>query len=369
MTDTRPLWDRVFADTPRRPYVPDVVWAGDDDARIDRGTDPNAWEEAVAADIPLVTQVDDGTDAGHMIPTSSVSMPFLVRLMLERLDPHTDHNVLEIGTGTGWSTALLATALTHGRVTSIEVDPTVASRARESLSARDFEPTLIVGDGLRGHKEGAPYDRLIATMAVQRVPYEWVEQVRPGGVIVTPWGTPYNNSSLLRLVVAGDGTASGRFVGNAAFMFARSQRRRFEDRRLVGDVIADPDTARVRHTTTDPRPIREEHADFAIGLRLPEVEHRTFFGSGDRAEQFTVWYADGTSWAAIDYKPGVDTYEVNEHGPRDLWAEIEAAYAAWRDQGEPPRERHGVTVTGDDQWAWLDEPGGGRVEIGPAPTT
>lgn len=365
MTDTRPAWDRVFADTPRRPYIPEVVWAGDDDARIDRGTDPSAWEEAVAADIPLVTQVDDGTDAGHMIPTSSVSMPFLVRLMLEQLDPNADDNVLEIGTGSGWSTALLATALTRGRVTSIEIDPLVADQARAALFAGDFEPTLIVGDGLRGHKEGAPYDRLIATMAVQRVPYEWVEQVRPGGVIVTPWGTPYNNSGLLRLVVADDGTASGRFVGNAAFMFARSQRRRFEDRRLVGDVIADPDTARVRHTAMDPRPIREEHADFAIGLRLPEVEHRTFFGSGDRAEEFTVWYADGTSWAAIDYKPGVDSFEVNESGPRDLWAEIEAAYEAWCAQGEPTRERHGVTVTRDGQSTWLDGPNG-RVEIKPA---
>ncbi|MFE3201584.1 methyltransferase domain-containing protein [Embleya sp. NPDC059237] len=352
----------MFADTPRLPYIPDVVWAGDDDARIDRRTDPDAWANAVAADIPLVTQVDDGTDAGHMIPTSSASMPSLVRLMLEQLDPRTDHNVLELGTGTGWSTALLSTALTRGRVTSIEVDPHVAAQAQESLFAGDFEPTLIVGDGLQGYKEDAPYDRLIATMAVRRVPYAWVEQTTPGGVIVTPWGNAYNVSGLLRLVVDGDGTASGPFVGNVNFMWARSQRSAFDGRRFVGDVIPDPKTRRVRHTTTDPRPIREEHADFAIGLRLPDVEHRTYFGQGDR---FATWYADGESWASIDYKPGADSFEVNEHGPRDLWAEIEAAYEAWRDQGEPPREQHGITVTRDGQSTWLDGPNG-RVEIGPA---
>ncbi|MGC0419231.1 hypothetical protein [Embleya sp. AB8] len=363
MTGTRPVWDRVFADTPRRPYIPAVLW-GDDDKQIDRDKDPDAWEDAVAADVPLVTQMDDGTDSGDLIPTSSASMPSLVRHMLELLDLRTDHHILELGTGTGWSTALLATALTGGRVTSIEVDPLVAIQAQESLRGRDLAPTLIVGDGLQGFEEDAPYHRLIATMAVQRVPYEWVEQVKPGGVIVTPWGTPYNNSGLLRLVVNEDGTASGRFVGNVAFMWARSQRRRFDTRRFVGDVIPDPKTHRIRHTTADPRPLREEHADFAIGLRLPEVEHRRFFGRGDRAEEFTAWYADGASWASIDYKPDADSYEVNESGSRDLWAEIEAAYAAWRAQGEPPREQHGVTVTRDGQWTWLDGPNG-RVDVGP----
>jgi protein-L-isoaspartate O-methyltransferase len=342
------------------------VWL--DGEPLDRRTDPDRWKAAVLADVPLVTQVDDGTDSGHMIPTSSASMPSLVRLMLDSLDPHTDHHVLEIGTGTGWSTALLATALTHGRVTSIEVDPLVASQARESLFACDFEPTLIVGDGLRGHKEGAPYDRLIATMAVRHVPHPWVEQTTPGGVIVTPWGTAYNNSGLLRLFVDGNGTASGRFLGNVNFMWARSQRSAFGTREFVGDVIPDPATARVRHTMKDPRPIREEHADFAIGLRLPDVEHVTYFGSGDSAGEYTGWYSDGESWASIDYKPGVNSFEVNEHGPRDLWAEIEAAYEAWCAQGEPAREQHGVTVTRDGQSAWLEGPNG-RVEIRPASVT
>ncbi|MFI6980360.1 hypothetical protein ACIBSV_17445 [Embleya sp. NPDC050154] len=357
-------WDAVFAGTPRRSYVPGVVW-GSDDALIDRDTDPEAWAEAVAADIPLVTQMDDGMSGGSLIPTSSASQPSLVRHMLEQLDVEPDHDILEIGTGTGWSTALLATALTAGRVTSIEVDPLVAIQAQESLRGCGSEPTLIVGDGLHGYKEGAPYDRIAATMAVQRVPYAWVEQVRPGGVILTPWGTAFHNSGLLRLVVAADGTASGRFVGNVNFMWARSQRPRFEARRFVGDVIADPSVGRVRHTTTDPRPLQEEHADFAIGLRLPDVEQRTFFGRGAHAGEFTTWYADGQSWASVDYVPDAHSFEVNEGGPRDLWREIEDAYAAWRARGEPPREEHGVTVTGDGQWVWHDGPHG-RMDCGPS---
>ncbi|MFI1382737.1 hypothetical protein [Embleya sp. NPDC020886] len=63
-------WDAVFAATPRRSYVPAVVWRSDD-ARIDRDVDPEAWAEVVAADIPLVTQMDDGMPGGSLIPTSS----------------------------------------------------------------------------------------------------------------------------------------------------------------------------------------------------------------------------------------------------------------------------------------------------------
>ncbi|WP_246126615.1 hypothetical protein [Embleya hyalina] len=344
------------------------MW-GVDDELINRDTDPDAWAAAVEADVPLVIQMDDGTDSGDMIPTSSASMPSLVRLMLEQLDVRPNHHVLELGTGTGWSSALLSAALTEGSMITIEIDEQVAGAAHKVLRERcRTVPTMVVGDGLEGHEPGAPYDRLIATMAVRHVPYAWVEQVKPGGVIVTPWGNSYNVSGLLRLCVDGSGTASGRFVGNVNFMWARSQRSAFDGRPFVGDVIPDPETARVRHTLTDPRPLRREHADFAIGLRLPDVEQRTFFGRADRADEFTVWYSDGKSWAAIDYKPGADSFEVSEHGPRDLWAEIEAAYEAWLGQGEPTREQHGVTVTRDGRSTWLEGPNG-RVEIGPASIT
>ncbi|MGW1991657.1 hypothetical protein [Embleya sp. NPDC001921] len=251
---------------------------------------------------------------------------------------------------------------------TIEVDPALAAQAKESLIACRAAPFVVVGDGLRGYPDGAPYDRLIATMAVQHVPYEWPEQVKPGGVILTPWGTAFHNSGLLRLVVNSDGTASGPFVGSVNFMWARSQRRRFDTREFVGDVIPDPAPDRVRHTTTDPRRMREEHTEFAIGLRLPDVEQRVYFGRGDAADEYTQWLSDGLSWASVDYVPGADKFEVNESGPRDLWAEIETAYDAWRAQGEPAREQHGVTVSPDGQRTWVDGPNR-RVEIGPAPIT
>jgi hypothetical protein len=100
------------------------------------------------------------------------------------------------------------------------------------------------------------------------VPRSWVEQTRPGGLVVLPWGTDYCNGVLLTLQVADDHTATGRFGGDLAFMRLRSQHRRFYE----------PDQAEIEHaelTTTKIhgwdffRMINSDQAAFAIGLQVP----------------------------------------------------------------------------------------------------
>ncbi|UGQ14012.1 methyltransferase domain-containing protein [Yinghuangia sp. ASG 101] len=346
-------WQGVVKATPRGPYLPRVVWYEDVRGRmisVDRAREPERWQALAAADVALTTQLDDG-GSGDEIPTSSASRPSIVARMLDALDARPGHRVLELGTGTGWNAALLCVAVGADQVTTMEIDPDVAKAAARALNSQGLYPRTLTGDGLAAVDPAAPpFDRIIATMAVRRVPTAWIARSRPGAVIVTPWGNAYNNSGLLRLVVADDGSASGRFVGNAAFMFARSHRRRFDGRRFLGDVIPDPDAGRETRTALDPREIHEEHADFAIGLRVPDVEQRTFFGSGAQAEEFTTWYADGTSWASVDFAPGATDFTVTQGGPRSVWDEIAAAYTAWVRDGRPRREEHGMTVTaGGDQ--------------------
>jgi protein-L-isoaspartate(D-aspartate) O-methyltransferase len=111
--------------------------------------------------------------------------------MLAALDAEPGMRGLEIGTGTGYNAALLAHRLGAQTITSVEIDPALAEHARRALTAIGYLVTVITGDGALGYSPGAPYDRIISTAAVREVPYPWVAQTRPGGTILTPWGTPY----------------------------------------------------------------------------------------------------------------------------------------------------------------------------------
>jgi protein-L-isoaspartate O-methyltransferase len=146
-------------------------------------------------DVPILIQFDDGEtrwpDTGGELCTSSASKPELVLGMLAALDIHDGHTVLEIGTGTGYNAALLAARLGAPNVTTVEVGLVLAGRARTALLATDLLVRVVIGDGIHGHPDGAPYDRVIATVAVRvgEFPYVWVDQTRPGGVIVSPMRT------------------------------------------------------------------------------------------------------------------------------------------------------------------------------------
>jgi protein-L-isoaspartate O-methyltransferase len=146
--------------------------------------------------------------------------------MLAALDVRPGHTVLEIGTGTGWNAALLSRRVgSAGRVITIEVDPDLAEQARRTLADAGYAPVVVPGDGLLGYAPLAPFDRVIATAAVREVvPAAWLDQLKPGGRLVTPWGTDWSNGVMLTVDTALDGTGAGRFSGRLAFMRLRSQR-------------------------------------------------------------------------------------------------------------------------------------------------
>lgn len=155
-------------------------------------------------------------------PSSSSTLPSLVLGMWQRLGAEAGHRVLEVGTGTGYSTALGAHRLGDGNVTSIEYDARVAERAAAALRAAGYTPRLLTGDGLGGDPDGGTFDRLIATCSVRYLPMAWLHQVRPGGrILVTLSGWSYANALAL-LDVTGPGEATGRFLpGFTSFMIAR----------------------------------------------------------------------------------------------------------------------------------------------------
>src|SRR5690606_6967941 len=92
-------------------------------------------------------------------PVATAAQPGLTVHMLESLRAGEGHKVLEIGTGMGYSTALLCELVGSHLVTTVEVDPNVAGRAEQALHRAGYEPTILVRDGLTRHAEGAPYAR------------------------------------------------------------------------------------------------------------------------------------------------------------------------------------------------------------------
>jgi protein-L-isoaspartate O-methyltransferase len=359
-----PEWERAFFAAPRHQFLPSVVWLDVDDQWVpcDREREPKRWMEAAYADSPVVTQVNDGQAHGNgeVWPSSSASDPCIVFRMLEMLNVHDGLRVLEIGTGAGWNAGLLAARLGDEQVTSVEVDHTLAERARGALEGVGLHPRVVPADGAEGCASRAPYDRVVATCSVRRVPYAWIEQSRPGGVVLTPWDNPWFCYGLLRLDVAGDGSASGRFAPYSAFMLMRGQR---SDVRLFRDVVRDEHQPDVSVTALSPWEVAADNwpARFAVGLRLGDVWHAWDEDPGVEGVETRLWLAttdaSSGSWAAVDGDgKQEDRFVVRQYGPRRLWDETEAAYRRYQQTGEPGPERLGLTVTRDGQVPWVDSP-------------
>ncbi|MDN3259014.1 methyltransferase domain-containing protein [Streptomyces sp. CSDS2] len=356
-------WLPAYRRVPRHLFVPDVIWPGRagmnrQDHRVIRSEEPGVWWRAVYTDAPITTQWDDGAYTGPgkgKIPTCSNSMPTMVFSMLDALSVEDGDRVLEIGTGTGWNAALLCHRVGPENVVTVEVDEASAREARERIREAGFHPVCVVGDGAKGYPQGAPYDRVIATCSVGKVPRPWIEQTRPGGVIVSPWGPTYGGEAVARLTVGDDGTASGHFVGSSAFMRLRAQR---VPRRHVREYLNGrkwPADGVRSLTKVSPDDVGDWVVMFAIGVQVPEAfPWMEEYDDGS----YTLWLRDTavTSWATADYEKDRTEFEVYQSGPRSLWDEVEAAYRWWEKQGRPGFERFGLTVDGDGERVWLDSP-------------
>ena len=125
---------------------------------------------------------DQALPIGH---GQTISQPYIVALMSQLLDLHGRERVLEIGTGSGYQTAVLARLA--GDVYSIEIDPQLAERARTTLAELGCANVhVLAGDGYYGWPEAAPFDAMIVTAAMPRAPEALLGQLRDGGRVVAP---------------------------------------------------------------------------------------------------------------------------------------------------------------------------------------
>ncbi|MET9554838.1 methyltransferase domain-containing protein [Streptomyces sp. NPDC006645] len=230
---------------------------------------------------------------------SSSSQPSLMARMLTALDVRDGHTVLEIGAGTGYNAGLLSHRLGEGRVTTVDLDPEITESARAHLATAGYRPAVVTGDGSVGVRRRAPFDRIIATCTLPAVPSDWLAQCADGARILAPLST-----GLIALDV-GDAPhgryAEGHFLHTSAFFVP------------------------LRGGLEEPAlPVLQRIG----GLPRRALENDLF--------RFMLSLTAGS----------LDPHE---------------ALSLWEREGRPQRERFGITVGPDRQWAWLDDPSGPYV--------
>lgn len=209
-----PEWRAAVCGVPRHELVPHYY---EQDGTTYRLVTPNddasrrTWLDRVYSDTTLITAVA-ADPSGRQIPVSSSTKPDLMVRMLEALDVHDEHRVLEIGTGTGYNAALLAHRLGADRVFSIELRPELVEAARDRLARMGHRPVLRAGNGSGGLAEHAPYDRIIATCSVAAIPGAWIELTTPGGLILVDVEGQLSAGNLVLLRRSDEPLAEGRFL-------------------------------------------------------------------------------------------------------------------------------------------------------------
>lgn len=160
---------RAFLRVPRELFVPDV-----------------AAREGLAK--VYANEVHVTRWGPNRTPISSSSQPSIMAEMLERLDLRPGLRVLEIGAGTGYNAALLATLVgPKGSVTSVDVEMEVAEKAASALREGGYPVRVLVADAQLGLYGESPFDRILLTASSDHVARAWFEQLVPGGLIELPY--------------------------------------------------------------------------------------------------------------------------------------------------------------------------------------
>jgi protein-L-isoaspartate(D-aspartate) O-methyltransferase len=129
----------------------------------------------------------------------TISQPGVVTRMTEWLDVKNGQNILEIGTGSGWQSAILSYLVGTGTVYSIERHPELVKFAQRNLKKLNIDNVhVILGDGTLGYSQASPYDRIIITAACAEIPLALIEQLSENGLILAPVGDSSQSLVLLQ---------------------------------------------------------------------------------------------------------------------------------------------------------------------------
>lgn len=147
----------------------------------------------------------------------TISQPYIVALMTELLATNPEDTVLEIGTGSGYQTAVLSRLVRQ--VYSMEIIGALGEQAKQKLLELGYDNIETrIGDGYLGWPEHAPYDGIIVTAAADGIPPALEAQLKPGGRMVIPVGPPYRYQVLMLVEKDNDGELTRREVLGVSFV-------------------------------------------------------------------------------------------------------------------------------------------------------
>jgi protein-L-isoaspartate(D-aspartate) O-methyltransferase len=147
----------------------------------------------------------------------TISQPYIVALMSNLLQVQPEHGILEIGTGSGYQTAILS--LLCRQVYTMEVVPELSESAKRRFEEMGYSNIETkIGNGYGGWPKHAPYDGIIVTAAAGYIPPALIEQLRPGGRLVIPVGPPYSHQELMLVEKDQEGNSHTRDILGVAFV-------------------------------------------------------------------------------------------------------------------------------------------------------
>ncbi|MEV0648864.1 methyltransferase domain-containing protein [Phytomonospora sp. NPDC050363] len=325
-----PEWRAAFLAVPRHVFVPRFfVDAGGErlGGEVD-ATAPGRLRE-VYSDEPLVTRrrlVERPGGGREYVATSSSSQPTVIAIMLDLLDVGDGMRVLEVGTGTGYNAGLLCHRLGDEAVVSVDLDPELVAEARERLAGIGHRPLLVAGDGTEGVAEGAPYDRVVVTCAVDTVHPAWIRQLAPGGRIVAPL---VEGGALIVLDKTAPDRVEGRVDAECVFFMP------------LRPSLDSDDTE--RHMWRQAAP--------DLPARPPELAPEAM---GDI--DFRLWLSLSIGHVEYLYDPDAPPAPTGRAGEPLDSAALSRSWREFVAAGRPTRTRYGVTATTEGGWIWLDAP-------------
>ncbi|MGH3772304.1 MAG: methyltransferase domain-containing protein [Pseudonocardiaceae bacterium] len=253
-------------------------------------------------------------------------------------------DVLDVGTGSGYGAAVLATRLGDSRVTSIDVDSYLTKAASERLKGIGLRPHVVTCDAT-GPLPGT-YDRIVATVSVRPIPASWLPALRPGGRLVT---TITGTALILTADKTDDGGATGRIEWDrAGFMHTRTGPDYPPDLHSMLDEIRD---ANGDHVRTGRYPVTNVVEAWelwsTLGILHPGIEHHyESHGTGDDSTRIAFMLHSDGSWARATSR-GDDPPIVHQGGPRRLWDLLDNIRTTWLRDGSLPVYGAHATVTPD----------------------